>query len=414
MTAIHLLSTALRAALIASVIAGFPFSSVADDEPSPQLSKESLRQLIDVMQAIKANYVEPVDDKKLLEYAMQGLIAGLDPDSAYLDKNAFADLQYGTKDTAAVGLELGMNDGLAKIMGVIDDTPASRAGLKKGDVIFKIDEISVKGLTLTQVVERLRGRVGTPVTLSIFRQGEKEPLSVGLKREVVRIQSVKSKWLEPGYAYIRLTQFQDNTTATLTRHLNDLYKQAQVEGLILDLRNNPGGLLPAAIGVSAVFLPPGAVVVSTDGRIRDAKHDFRASPEDYLRNKTIDPLASLASGIKDVPLVVLVNGKSAAASEIVSGALQDYGRAVIVGTPTFGRASIQTVLPIPNGSALKLTTSRWHTPQGRSVMNKGIIPDIRVHEDSADSGQETPQSDTLLNRALGILKTHRRPQIQTL
>jgi len=240
----------------------------------------------------------------------------------------------------------------------------------------------------------MRGKPKTPLKISILRKGEAKPLEITLVREIIKVQSVKSKLIEPGYGWVRITQFQENTTAELARHLNTLYKDGNLRGLVLDLRNDPGGLLNSAIGVSAAFLPADVKVVSTDGRTDDARQEFLARPRDYLRGTKEDPLKTLPTDVKKVQMVVLVNGGSASASEIVAGALQDYKRARIVGTQTFGKGSVQSVLPLPGNTAIKLTTARYYTPDGRSIQAKGITPDIVVEETpNGSNGQRLREAD---------------------
>ncbi len=360
--------------------------ALADKEANPGLPIEELRTFAEVYGAIKQGYVEPVEDKKMITNAISGMLANLDPHSAYLDTDAFKDLQVGTQgEFGGLGIEVGMEDGLVKVVSPIEDTPAYRAGIKSGDLIFKLDETPVKGLTLTDAVKKMRGKPKTSIKLTILRKGEAKPLEITLVREVIKVQSVKSKLTEPGYGWIRITQFQENTVADLAKHLNTLYKDGDLNGLVLDLRNDPGGLLNGAIGVSAAFLPPDVKVVSTDGRTEDAKQEFLARPRDYLRGTREDPLRSLPVAVKKVPLVVLVNGGSASASEIVAGALQDHKRAVIMGTQTFGKGSVQSVVPLPGNTAIKLTTARYYTPEGRSIQAKGIVPDIVVEESANGS-----------------------------
>jgi carboxyl-terminal processing protease len=290
-------------------------------------------------------------------------------------------LQVGTHgEFGGLGIEVGMEDGFVKVISPIEDTPAYRAGLKSGDLIIKLDDTSVKGLTLNDAVKRMRGKPKTNLRVTIFRKGEAKPFEVTLTREVIKVQSVKSKVVEPGYAWVRLTQFQENTTQSMVKHINELYKAGPIKGLVLDLRNDPGGLLNSAVGISAAFLPPKVTVTSTDGRTEDAKRQYTAQPEDYLRGNQEDFLKQLPAGIKSVPMVVLVNSGSASASEIVAGALQDHKRALIMGTQTFGKGSVQTVLPLPGNTAIKLTTARYYTPSGRSIQAKGITPDIIVED----------------------------------
>src|SRR5471030_548741 len=365
------------------------FSAVAQSVKKGPLPVEELRAFTEVFGRIKSNYVEPVEDKKLITEAITGMLAGLDPHSAYLDQDAFRELQVGTQgEFGGLGIEVGMEDGFVKVVSPIDDSPASRAGVKSGDLIVKLDETSVKGMTLNDAVKRMRGKPNTQITLTIVRKGEPKPIVLTLTRAVIKIQSVKSKLLEPGYAYVRVTQFQEHTGETLVTAITNLYKQNQgtMRGIVLDLRNDPGGLLNGAVAVSAAFLPQNTLVVYTDGRTEDAKMRLTASPENYLRGRLKDDyLSKLPAEIKNVPMVVLVNGGSASASEIVAGALQDHKRAVIMGTQTFGKGSVQTILPLGNGTAMKLTTARYYTPSGRSIQAKGITPDIVVEEPGNES-----------------------------
>jgi carboxyl-terminal processing protease len=345
-----------------------------------------LRTFAEVYSAIKQGYVEPVDDKTMINNAISGMLSNLDPHSSYLDADAFKDLQVGTQgEFGGLGIEVGMEDGLVKVVSPIEDTPAYRAGVKSGDLIFKLDDTPVKGLTLNEAVKKMRGKPKTAIKISILRKGESKPIEITLVREVIKVQSVKSKLVEPGFGWVRVTQFQENTTADLVRHLANLYKQGNLQGLVLDLRNDPGGLLNSAIGVSAVFLPADAKIVSTDGRTADAKQEFLARPQDYLRGTREDPLRALPADLTNVPMVVLVNSGSASASEIVAGALQDYKRATIMGTQTFGKGSVQSIVPLPGNSAIKLTTARYFTPLGRSIQAKGIVPD-KIVEETANGG----------------------------
>ncbi len=376
---------------IAGALLSLQIPALADKEVKPGLPIDELRTFAEVYSAIKQGYVEPVEDKKMITNAISGMLSNLDPHSAYLDADAFKDLQVGTQgEFGGLGIEVGMEDGLVKVVSPIEDTPAYRAGVKAGDLIFKLDDTPVKGLTLSEAVKKMRGKPKTPIKLGILRKGETKPLEITLIREVIKVQSVKSKITEPGYGWIRITQFQDNTIAELAKHLGNLYKEGSLRGLVLDLRNDPGGLLNGAIGVSAAFLPPEVKVVSTDGRTEDAKQEFLARPRDYLRGAKEDPLRAIPAEVKKVPMVVLVNGGSASASEIVAGALQDYKRAVIMGTQTFGKGSVQSVLPLPGNTAIKLTTARYYTPEGRSIQAKGIVPDIVV-EETANGGSNTPR-----------------------
>lgn len=380
----------LTAGLLAGIFVSLNFSaSAGKDVAVSALPIEELRSFADVYGAIKQGYVEPVDDKTLITHAISGMLSNLDPHSAYLDPEAFKEMQVTTQgEFGGLGLEVGMEDGLVKVISPIEDTPAYKAGLKPGDLIIKLDDTLVKGLTLTDAVKKMRGKPKTQIRLTVFRKGESKPFEVTLTREKIKVQSVKSKALDGGYGYLRITQFQDETNADVAKHLEKLVKQEKdgLKGLVLDLRNNPGGLLTSAIGVSAAFLPPKTLVTSTEGRTEDAKRRFTASPEDYLRGTKDDYMKNLPPQVKTLPMVVLVNGGSASASEIVAGALQDHKRAIIMGTQTFGKGSVQTVLPLSNNAAIKLTTARYYTPSGRSIQAKGITPDIVV--------EETPNGET--------------------
>jgi carboxyl-terminal processing protease len=357
------------------------FSAVAQRDPGAvPLPIEELRAFTEVFGRIKSDYVEPVEDRKLITEAINGMLTGLDPHSAYLDQDAFRELQVGTQgEFGGLGIEVGMEDGFVRVVSPIDDSPAARAGLRPGDLIVKLDETSVKGMSLADAVKRMRGKPNTQITLTIVRKGEPKPVVVTLTRAIIKIQSVRFKLLEPGYGYVRISQSQEQTGEALARALETLYKQNQapLQGLVLDLRNNPGGLLNGAVAVSAAFLPRNALVVYTDGRSEDSRMKLNASPEHYLRGRAKDDyLRRLPPEVKTVPMVVLVNGGSASASEIVAGALQDHDRAVVMGQQTFGKGSVQTILPLGNNTAIKLTTARYFTPKGRSIQARGIIPDI--------------------------------------
>ncbi|MEI7444768.1 MAG: S41 family peptidase [Burkholderiales bacterium] len=378
----------VTAGAVAGVLISLGITAVAQRDQRSSLPLEELRQFSDVFGAIKAFYVEPVEDKKLIQEAISGMVTGLDPHSAFLDADAFKELQVGTQgEFGGLGIEVGTEDGFVKVVSPIEDTPAFRAGVKAGDLIIKIDEKPTKGMPLNDAVKLMRGKPKTPVTLTLTRKGETRPIVVQLVRDVIRVQSVRSKVIEPGYGYVRLTQFQEMTVDNLVRHLGTIDKQAgaPMKGLVLDLRNDPGGLLHGAVGVSAAFLPQKTLVVSTDGRTEDAKRKYIASPEDYMRGSREDILAKLPAWAKTVPMVVLVNAGSASASEIVAGALQDHKRAVVIGTQTFGKGSVQSILPLTNNTAIKLTTARYYTPAGRSIQAKGITPDFMV--------EETPEGD---------------------
>lgn len=338
-------------------------------EPAQALPLEELRAFTDVFTRIKRDYVEPVNDKTLLEHAIRGMLAGLDPHSSYLDDDAYKDLQTSTSgEFGGLGIEVGMEDGFVKVIAPIDDTPAFRAGIKAGDLIIRLDETPVKGLSLNDAVKLMRGKPGSEITLTIVREKEEKPLRIPLKRDIIQVKSVKSRSLDKGYGYVRITQFQSHTGEDMVNAIETLIKENSKEnlyGMVLDLRNNPGGVLNAAVSVSDAFLEKG-LIVYTEGRIDDSKLQFKATPRDVLNG---------------APMVVLINGGSASASEIVAGALQDHKRAVIMGTQSFGKGSVQTILPLPsNTSAIKLTTARYFTPSGRSIQADGIKPDIPLEQ----------------------------------
>jgi carboxyl-terminal processing protease len=393
--------------------------SAAEPEPEPGLPLSQLRSFAEVFGRIKSDYVEAVDDKALLNAAIRGMLSGLDPHSTYLDAEEYDDLQVGTKgEFGGLGIEVGMEDGFVKVIAPIDDTPAARAGVQSGDLIVRIDDKPVKGLSLGDAVKLMRGEPGTRIELTIMRDGEDKPLKIGLERDIIQVASVKSRLLEPGYPYVRISNFQARTTEDMRRQLEELRLQSATEegtaaadttgeatdtkpdaatdalanpglikGLVLDLRNNPGGVLNSAVGVSDAFLR-GGLIVYTQGRVDDARMEFKAGPDDI---------------IDGAPMVVLVNGGSASASEIVAGALQDQGRAIIMGSDTFGKGSVQTIVPVDDKTALKLTTARYYTPSGRSIQAHGIEPDIRLERGSltlADEPEVAPLKEANLMRHL--------------
>ncbi|MFA5824655.1 MAG: S41 family peptidase [Gallionellaceae bacterium] len=370
--------------LIAGIFISLHFSAIAEKDTLAPLPIEELRAFSEVFGRIKSDYVEPVSDKKLITEAINGMLSGLDPHSSYLDAEGFKELQVGTQgEFGGLGIEVGMEEGLVKVISPIEDTPAYHAGIKSGDLIIKLDDTLVKGLALNDAVKRMRGKPGSKIILTIVRKNEPKPLIISVVRAVIKVQSVKSKLVESEYAFVRITQFQEHTGENLATALDTLLKQSDgnLKGVVLDLRNDPGGLLTAAVAVSAAFLPKDALVVYTEGRTEDAKMRLTASAENYLRgNGASDYLKSLSAVYKNLPMVVLVNGGSASASEIVAGALQDHKRAVIMGTQSFGKGSVQTILPLGNNTAIKLTTARYYTPGGRSIQAKGIVPDILVED----------------------------------
>lgn len=336
-----------------------------NDVARPDLPIEDLRAFSEIFGRIKSSYVEPVEDKVLLENAIRGMLSGLDPHSAYLDLNEFKDLREGTSGQfGGLGIEVSMEDGFVKVVAPIDETPAAEAGVKAGDLIIRLDDTPVKGLTLNEAVDIMRGEPGSKILLTIIREGVDQPIKLELTRAIIKVKSVRSEVLEPGYGYVRITTFQSPTGQNLRDAVNQLKTDngGTLKGLVLDLRNNPGGVLDAAVEVSDAFLDKG-MIVYTEGRVHDADQKFHAKPGDMLHG---------------APIVVLVNGGSASASEIVAGALQDHQRAVILGTKTFGKGSVQTVMPLTNDTAVKMTTARYYTPSGRSIQADGIEPDIKL------------------------------------
>lgn len=340
--------------------------STGSTEPAPEeLPIDEIRTFTEVFAKVKNDYVEGVSDRLLLESAIRGMLEGLDPHSAYLDREAFMELQEGTSgEFGGLGIEVGMEDGFVKVISPIDDTPAQRAGIQAGDLIIRLDETPVKGMSLNDAVNLMRGKPGSEVNLTIIRNNQDVPLNITVVRDVIKVRSVRSRLLEPGFGYLRVSHFQTHTPDDFRKELEKLKMESgnSLKGLVLDLRNNPGGILSAAVAISDFFLEKG-LIVYTEGRINDSKLKFNAKPEDLLDK---------------APIVVLVNEGSASASEIVAGALQDHKRAIIMGQQTFGKGSVQTILPMPNDSALKLTTARYYTPSGRSIQASGIKPDITI------------------------------------
>ena len=371
---------------LAGALTTVSLQTVARGAMTP-LPLEEIQQLSAVFGLVKTDYVEPVDDKKLITDAISGMVASLDPHSQYFDKKSFAEFREGTTGRfVGVGIEITQEDGLIKVVSPIEGSPAFRAGLKTNDLITKIDETAVKGLSLSEAVKRMRGEPNTKVQLTIFRKDENRTFAVTITREEIKTQSVKGKMIEPGYGWIRLSQFQERTVDDFVRKAEELYKQdPKLKGLVLDLRNDPGGLLDAAVAISAAFLPPDVTVVSTNGQLAESKATFKASPDFYARRGSGDPLKRLPAALKSVPLVVLVNEGSASASEIVAGALQDHKRATIMGSQTFGKGSVQTVRPLGPDTGIKLTTARYYTPSGKSIQARGIVPDVMLDETAEGS-----------------------------
>ena len=381
----------VKAVLFCLLITGLcARAETVTDTETGELPVDEIRAFAEVFAKIKKDYVENVEDSVLLEYAIRGMLEGLDPHSSYLDEEAYLNLQEGTSgEFGGLGIEVGMEDGFIKVISPIDDTPAQKAGLQAGDLIIRLDDTPVKGMSLNDAVERMRGEPGTDITLTIIRDGADKPLKVTITRDVIKVKSVRTQILEPGFGYLRISHFQSRTAEDARAALQELQQDndGRLEGLILDLRNNPGGILSAAVGVSDLFLDKG-LIVYTEGRIDDSKLRFNAKPADLLDN---------------APVVVLVNAGSASASEIVAGALQDHKRAIIMGQKTFGKGSVQTVLPVSNAAALKLTTARYYTPSGRSIQVSGIEPDVtlvRVKVESLEDEEQNFITEENLSRHL--------------
>lgn len=333
----------------------------ARDTTGDVLPLDQLRTFSDVFARIKRNYVEDVSDEELLEHAIRGMLTGLDPHSSYLNTEQFQELRIGTSgEFGGLGIEVGMEDGFVKVVSPIDDTPAARAGMQTGDLIIRLDDKPVKGLALNDAVKLMRGKPGSDIVLTVVREGEDKPLKITITRAIIQVTSVRNRMLEDGYAYVRVSHFQTKTPTDMVKAIEGMKSEGKIEGLVLDLRNNPGGVLSAAVGISDAFLDDG-LIVYTDGREDDSRLRYSASRGDVLAG---------------APIVVLVNGGSASASEIVAGAMQDHGRAVLMGSKTFGKGSVQTIQNLPNGGAVKLTTARYYTPSGRSIQAQGIEPDI--------------------------------------
>ena len=381
----------VKAVIIALLLTGqFVHAEQVPGPETGELPVDQIRTFAEVFAKIKNDYVEDVEDGILLEHAIKGMLEGLDPHSSYLDEDAYLDLQEGTSgEFGGLGIEVGMEDGFIKVISPIDDTPAQKAGVQSGDLVIRLDETPVKGLSLNDAVSRMRGEPGTDITLTIIREGEEKPLKITITRDVIKVKSVRTQTLEPGFGYLRISHFQSRTAEDARAAVQQLKQDnnGNLNGLILDLRNNPGGILSAAVGISDLFLDKG-LIVYTEGRIDDSRLKFNAKPADILDN---------------APIVVLVNAGSASASEIVAGALQDHKRGVIMGQKTFGKGSVQTVLPISNAAALKLTTARYFTPSGRSIQVSGIEPDVviaRVKVESLEDEDTHIITEENLNRHL--------------
>ena len=376
--------------LLAGVLVSIGHGVFAERESSQAtLPVEELRTFSDVFGRIKNDYVVDVDDKELIENAIRGMLSGLDPHSSYLDAEQFTELQVGTTGQfGGLGIEVGMENGFVKVIAPIDDTPAQRAGVEAGDLVIRLDDTPVKGMTLNDAVKVMRGKPGSDIELTIVREGLDQPLKITITRDIIKVKSVRARMLEPGFGYLRISQFQSKSAENMVDAIEDLKKENKgpLQGLVLDLRNNPGGVLNGAVAVSDAFLKKG-MIVYTEGRIADSRLRFNATPDDV---------------IDGAPLVVLVNQGSASASEIVAGALQDHKRAIIVGVKTFGKGSVQTILPLSSDSALKLTTARYYTPSGRSIQAEGITPDIELESVKVDSVERNiePLKEADLSRHL--------------
>ena len=343
-------------------------------EEQGALPLDELRTFAEVFNQIRIGYVEEIDDSTLLEYAIDGMLMGLDPHSTYLTEDAYQGLQDATSgEFTGLGLEVGMEDGYVKIISPIDGSPAAAAGLQSGDIILKLGNVPVKGMSLNEAIDIMRGPKGSEIKLSIGRPGESQPFDVTLVRNTIRVASVRERWLEPGYGYIRIAQFQSGTGADVKKSLEKLLSEGELKGLVLDLRNNPGGILRSSVDVAGLFLDGGNVVY-TEGRVGGSDTRFDADALDATDG---------------APIVVLINQGSASASEIVAGALQDHSRAVIMGTQSFGKGSVQTVLPLSDSRAIKLTTALYFTPNGRSIQAEGIVPDIEVERATITAFEDT-------------------------
>lgn len=359
------LSFLLLSSLLSLNVFAYPTEQTNEETSENQLPLDELRRFAEVFSSIKNSYVEPVTDQQLLEDAIAGMVRGLDPHSDYLIKEAFDNLQEHTNgEFGGLGIEVGMKDGFVHVITPLDDTPAQEAGIKAGDLITKLGETPIQGMSLSDAVKLMRGKIGEPIRITIMREGVESPFEVELVRAAIKIRSVRSRLLDPGFGYVRISEFQANTGQDLLDALAKLQKDEALKGLVLDLRNNPGGVLQAAVAVSDAFLDEG-LIVYTEGRIARSELEFNATDDMAIGN---------------VPLIVLINGGSASASEIVAGALQDQKRAVIMGTQSFGKGSVQTVVPLSEDRAVKITTARYFTPNGRSIQAQGISPDVVVEE----------------------------------
>ena len=368
--------------------------SFAETRSQQPLPVDSLRTMAEVYSQVKANYYQDKTDDEILEGALKGMVSNLDPHSEYMNLKDYADMQESTKgEFGGLGMEVGSEDGFVKVVSPIEDTPAERAGIKSGDYIIKIDDASTRGMSVNDAVKRMRGEPGTKITLTLTRKDAPQPIVVTLTRAVIKVRSVRHDIIEPGYGYLRISQFQERTVPAMTEALQAMHQTngGPLKGLVIDLRDDPGGLLNGAVGVSAAFLQPDVTVVSTKGRNKKEGMVLKATAEDYITTSGKDPLAGLPAELKTIPMTVLINAGSASASEIVAGALQDHKRAVVVGTQSFGKGSVQTLIPLSGGSAVKLTTALYYTPNDRSIQAQGIVPDVEVKD--KDRAFESREAD---------------------
>jgi carboxyl-terminal processing protease len=383
------------ATVVAASLCVLPQGWAGRDTPPPPPRSNAIERISTILEQIRARYVEPIDDDKLVADAVNGVLKGLDPYSKYMDPEAYDALQDQNRgEYGGLGLEVRMEAAGARVNATFDDAPARRAGLKPGDLITRIDDTSLEGMSLEQVTERMRGKPDTEITLTLQHKGQQASETVKVKRALVRWQSVRGRMLEPGLAYLRITNFQEHTGEMLAATIDRLWREndGSMQGIVLDLRDNPGGLLTAAVAVCAAFLPSNAPVVYADGAGHASKMRLYASKADYLRGDGPDFLANLPREVKTVPMVVLVNKNSASSSEIVAGALQDHKRASILGTKTFGKGSIQRMYPQQDGSGLKITTSYYYTPSGHKVQGQGVVPDVQVEREPAVAKADAPQA----------------------
>ena len=368
------------------ITSGFSLANSEKKQDVDVLPLDEIRTFTEIFSKIKSDYVENIEDSTLLKNAIRGMLQGLDPHSAYLDKDSYKELQEGTSgEFGGLGIEVGYEDGFVKVISPIDDTPAKRAGIKAGDLIIRLDGKSVKGISLMEAVKMMRGKPGSEIELTILRGGEEKPFNVTIVRDIITVKNIKAETIESAFGYIRISNFQIHTVDDLSKALVKLENENNImlKGLVLDLRNNPGGLLNAAVGVSDLFLDEG-LIVYTEGRVKGSKLKFNAKPSEMF---------------KDIPIIVLVNGGSASASEIVAGALQDHRRAIIMGERTFGKGSVQTILPMNDETALKLTTARYYTPSGRSIQASGIEPDMIVKNIKFDVKQNNNMGNGLIKES---------------